>query len=333
LITTWDQGQTGRKTFAARLDLARPEAGFRTIKQITESSGLSHHATLLDTGEVLIVYEAPELQGNIVMKQGTFDTLPDAQVRPVTDTAADERFPFAFTVGRRVLILWHENPSNTWRFKWYDPHNADHPFSEAHILADGSQGDDLHAAVDLTNRVWVAFHNRLSTSPSNSEIKVINVPPDPDELPGQPQLLRLPNSLDNYSPFVMVDKRDNVWVFWSGTTGGIWYRRFLRPRGEWETVETQIPGTSGEVSSLTAVSDAEGGIWLFWLSTGNIWYVRYNPVTQIWGEPRQLTRHLGTDSSALFVLRGPDGSFWLFWRRSVVDLTHRLLYRRIFLSI
>ena len=115
----------------------------------------------------------------------------------------------------------------------------------------------------------------------------------------------------------MVDSSDNVWVFWQAFPGegGIWYRRFLRATMAWETAErTQVPGTdAGELAqaSLTAVSDAEGGIWLFWLSTAhivglstaNIWYARYNPVTQIWGEPRQMTGFLRNDADTLRLAR------------------------------
>ena len=166
--------------------------------------------------------------------------------------------------------------------------------------------------MDSTNTVWVAFTTHPSPSP-NSEIQVIAVPPG--GLPGQPQPLRAPLNR-NINPLVMVDNRDNVWVFWcEAGNGGIWYRRFLRATGAWETAEgTQVPGTSEMQVFPTAVGDAEGGSWLFWVrsmpNAQNIWYARHNPVTQIWGEPRQVTRHLGIEAEP-FVLRGPDGSFWL----------------------
>jgi Family of unknown function (DUF6519) len=356
LITTWvrSAGQFGPwQIFAARLSLATPEAGFGNIQQITDENGAFHHATLLDTGEVLIVYEtAGETAPNIVMKQDMLETLtPTSPVITVTDTAASERYPFAVAVGGEVLIFWHEDAGNTWQFKRYNVANG--TFSAALPLAGtATTGTGArHAAVDSTNTVWVAF-TKLSIPLDGSPIQVIAVPPGPDERPGEPKTLDLPGHR-NSSPFVMVDNKDNVWVFWyvedsdeTGTTYGIRYARFLRATG-WDTdVGTAVPGTTTLVAgSLAAVSDAEGGIWLFWErftpgaaempSTNNIWYARRNPVTQIWGEPRQITRHPGFEGTPV-VLRGPDGSFWLFWLRhfGTIDLVFtQPFYRRLFLSI
>jgi Family of unknown function (DUF6519) len=354
LITTWGRsGQFGpMQIFAARLSLTMPEAGFSTVQQITGPSGGFHHATPLDTGEALVVYETVDTAPNIVMKRGMLATLnPNSPAITVTDTAASERFPFAVAVGGEVLIFWHEDAGNTWQFKRYNVANGS--FSTALPLAGiaTTAAGERHAAVDSTNTVWVAFTTH-SANQHGSQIQVIAVPPG--GLPGQPQPLIVPND-HNRNPFVMVDNRDNVWVFWyvktsdeTSVADGIWYRRFLRATMAWETAAgTEVPGTTAAVmhGSLAAVSDAEGGIWLFWArstpgaanmpSAANIWYARRNPVTQIWGEPRQITRHPGAEDTPV-VLRGPDGSFWLFWIRNFgdIDLTFsQPFYRRLFLSI
>jgi hypothetical protein len=303
---------------------------------------------------VLIVYDTGVAAPNIVMKRGMLETLtPNSPVITVTDTAAQERFPFAVAVGGEVLIFWHEDAGNTWQFKRYNVANGS--FSTALPLAGiaTTAAGERHAAADSTNTVWVAFTTH-SASGHGSQIQVIAVPPG--GLPGQPQSLIKPVD-HNRNPFVMVDNRDNVWVFWYTKTSpddetsladGIWYRRFLRATMAWETVEgTEVPGTTAAVlpGSLAAVSDAEGGVWLFWVranpgtatipSPTDIWYARRHPVTQIWGEPRQITRHPGTEDTPV-VLRGPDGSFWLFWCRSlgnIVASSSQLFYRRLFLSI
>jgi hypothetical protein len=348
LIRTWGRSNLIGlwQIFAARLSLVMPEAGFSPVQQITGPSGSFHHAILLDTGEALIIYET-ELTGepNIVMKRGLLDTLnPNSPAITVTGTAAMERFPFAVAVGGQVLIFWHENSGNTWQFKRYDVANGS--FSESHRLADiaTTAEGELHAAVDSTNTVWVAFTTH-SANQHGSQIQVIAVPPG--GLPGQPQSLTAPTD-HNRDPFIMVDNRDNVWVFWYDTsqddtssTGSIWYRRFLRATMAWETVGgTELPGTSGGAvhASFSAASDAEGGIWLFWVrstpSAANIWYTAHNPVAQTWSEPWQVTRHPGTESGP-FVLRGPDDLFWLFWRRLVnpgLGISQPF-YRRIFSSI
>jgi hypothetical protein len=357
LITTWRRsGQFGApQLFAARLSLATPEAGFRNIQQITGTIGNFHHATLLGTGEVLIVYDTAAAVPDVVMKRGMLETLsPDSPVTTVTDTAAGERFPFAVAVGGEVLVFWHEDAGKTWQFKRYNVANGS--FGTALPLAGGlvtPSAGERHAAVDSTNTAWVAF-STYAAGQHGSQIQVVAVPPG--GLPGQPQTLAAPHD-HNRNPFVMVDSRDNVWVFWYDKTSddetsplanGIWYRRFLRATMAWESPGgTEVPGTDAAVTagSLAAVSDAEGGVWLFWVRSApgaanvpgatNIWYTRRNPVTQVWGEPRQITRHPGIEDTPV-VLPGPDGSFWLFWRRSVGDIVLNFsqpFYRRLFLSI
>jgi hypothetical protein len=341
LITTWSSLETGTpQIFAARISLAKPEEGFGTIQQITGSGGVDSHATLLDTGEVLIVYQTgaePDNQ-NILMKRGTLETLnPGSPETTVTATAASERHPFAVAVGGQVLILWHEGTNNTWQFRRYDVATNSFPTPAVSLSAIATLARELHATRDSTNTVWVAF--RSSGPAGSSGISVIPVPPG--QSPGPHQLLSLPNGA-NRDPFVMVDNNDNVWVFWSATTvtgvnPGIWYRRFLRATMAWETAEAnQVPGTTvvNANFSPTAVSDAEGGIWLFWTTVenplapqGELWYVRQNAVTQVWGEPRQITGHPDHDANP-FVLRGSDGSLWLFWSRGA-----KPFYRQIFPSI
>ena len=180
LVTTWlNPGQFGgpSRIFAARLSLAMPEAGFGTSQLITEASGFYHHATLLSTGEVLIVYEEVATS-NIVMKRGTLKTLtPTSPVITVTNTAAPERSPFAVAAGGEVLIFWHEDAGKTWQFKWYDIANGS--FSAALPLAGivtTVEFGERHSAVDSTNTVWVAF-----TTPSDphlgGQIQAIEVPP------------------------------------------------------------------------------------------------------------------------------------------------------------
>ena len=108
--------------------------------------------------------------------------------------------------------------------------------------------------------------------------------------------------------------------------------------------EDPISGTHLQVRipMPTAVSDAEGGIWLFWVRNrrgrDNIWYVRRNIFTQTWSEPRQITSHTEADTNDEnpFVLLGPDGSLWLFWNRVFQVQGQResaLFYRRIIPSI
>ena len=340
LITTWSSVQTGTpQIVAARLSLAKPAAGFGPIRQITGSGGVDSHATLLDTGEMLIVYQTGSTNSNILMKRGTFETLtPGSPEMTVTATAAPERSPFAVTVGGQVLILWHEGTNNTWQFRRYDVATNSFPTPAVSLSTVVAFTGNLHAARDSTNTVWVAFSS-AGVAAGSSNITVIPVPPG--QPPGQPQVLSQPNGV-NRDPFVMVDNDDNVWVFWSthplgGPNPGIFYRRFLRATMAWETFEAnQVPGTTVGLFdfSPTAISDTEGGFWLFWTargptprldsSEGEIWYVRHNTFTQVWGDLRHIPGHPEHDARP-FVLRGSDGSLWLFWSRGA-----KPFYRQMF---
>jgi hypothetical protein len=201
----------------------------------------------------------------------------------------------------------------------------------------------LHAARDPQNTVWVAF--QTPRGDGNSGIMVVDVPPG-NRSPGEP--LQLTGESEGSSPFVFVDNSDNIWVFWhvrySQDIPAIRYRRFLREGMRWEDAPqgTPVPVTTGGKGGVNpdkiAVSDVEGGIWLFWTydrdSGKYIWCTRWNPVKAMWGEPRQITKALGADELR-FVLRGPDDSFWLFWHRDTLlpILIFRPMYRQIYLSI
>jgi hypothetical protein len=94
LIMPWGSDQSApSQIFAARLALAMPEAGFRNIKEITGPNSNHHHATLLDTSEMLLVYETVDAAPNIVMQRGPFD---------VWYPLADGSFPVAGKLSEQV---------------------------------------------------------------------------------------------------------------------------------------------------------------------------------------------------------------------------------------
>jgi hypothetical protein len=349
LITTWTASQSQpvltEQIFAARLSLDRPEAGFDTIQPITGPGRGGSHATLLDTGEVLIVYTTGQ---NIVMKRGMLAALnPESEEKAVTSTPAQSRqAPFAVSAGGQVLIFFLQtvqtqgSPAvHTLKSIRYDV--TSDSFGQAEDLSDfeflPTVVDRLHATRDSTNTVWVAFDRTQQLG----GIRVIPVPPVGS--PGSPQDLSSSRISGDNHPFVMVDNSDNIYVFWSsgrGSETGIWYHRFLRETMAWEPGDSlQVPGTTTGTSNITptAVSDTEGGIWLFWASerSGNadIWYVRHNPVTQLWSDPKQITARKGRNGRP-FVLHGADGSLWLFWTRNFQPFSGaELVYQRIFPSI
>jgi hypothetical protein len=212
LITTWTSNRTGPlQIFAARLRLDMPHARFNPVQQITESPlelAANPHATLLETGETLLVYEGTGGADNILMRRGTLATLPGAQVTQAVATAVIGRSPFAVAVGDQVLILWHQDPGSIWMFRRYDIKIDSFLTGATSLSTTPAPPTPLHAARDSTNTGWVAFSTSFTTG---SEIIV--VPVAPGAPPGPEQALSSSPGAVDTEPFVVVDHSDNAWVF------------------------------------------------------------------------------------------------------------------------
>lgn len=350
LITIWNSNRAGNvmQVFAARLSLANAAAGFADPPQQV-TSGVAHvrpHAILLNTGEVLVAYESATAPNNedVHLKRGTFANLKTglAEIAVAADPATRERAPFAVAVDGQVLIMWHETPSNTWQFNRFDLATNTFPGPKQALSAVTANAPatpfELHAARDSAGNVWAAFRT------ATNNIRTMQVPPGAAPTVGDEHDTGAPDVF----PFVLVDHDDNVWVFWSSIVAGppafisIRYREFVRATGAWDppigNPPALVPGTdTAQNLAPAAVTDADGGIWLFWHSNRSgstnqdIWYVRRNPVTRIWGDPRQITGTLEADTNAL-ALRSADGAIWLFWNRQF-GANGELLFRRIITSI
>ena len=333
LITTWSSDRVGgiKQIFASRLSLLDQEVGFSTLQQIT--TGVAHttpHSVILNNGDVMVAYETETANENIHLKLGSFGNLNTslAEIDVATTSGVRERSPFAVSVDGQVVILWHEDHNNTWQFNTFNIATNTFPDSPQALSTTVTTNQrDLHAAKDSTNSVWVAFRT------TGNDIHALEVP-----VGSSPTNSVTHNSGGaDQKPFVLVDKDDNVWIFWSAIGSGLWYRRFLRLTNTWEASPTNVPGTNVGTLNLapSGIIDDEGGIWLFWQSTrsGNqdIWYVRRNPVTTGWGEPRQITGTTEADTNP-FVLFSEGGLIWLFWNRQIGS-RGTLFYRKIFTSI
>ena len=96
------------------------------------------------------------------------------------------------------------------------------------------------------------------------------------------------------------------------------YQRFMRG-GRVEAAATAVPDTNVGATNQrpTAVRDADGAVWLFWVSdrggSNDVWFIRRNPDTGGWGQARQLTASPGDDNQPFSAI-APNGVIWLFWR-------------------
>ncbi len=353
ILTTWsaDLGSSnGEQIFAAYLALNDPNARF-VLQQITPSSSGSHlwpHAVSLGSAEGLVVYETqPTATENekIQMRKAFFATLnASSEIDVATEPTIRERRPFAVSARNRVIILWHEDTTNTWYFKWFDPVTNTLEAVKTQLSSTETRANemDVYAASDSTHNVWVAFSAEgPSTDPTNTNIQVVQIPADPSLPPTNIESLDSGSS-DRF-PFVLVDRNEDVWFFWnsiSGTNYSIKYRQFVPTTSSWipplSTPTPTIPTTetSGNLGPV-AIADEDKGIWVFWQSnrSGNqdIWSIRYNLQSRTWGESRQLTSTPEPDGSP-FVLYSPDGSLWLFWNRQF-GANGELFYRQFFISI
>jgi hypothetical protein len=347
LITVWSSDRVGgvRQVFAARLSLDDPDGGFGTPQRVT--TGTVHtipHALLLDSGEVLVIYQSGEVFEDgidgIYLKRAAFRDLNTSVPEIEVATGGGignftESAPFAIVVDEQVLILWADDWG--WNANRFDLATNTFP-GDRKILPIPEEAQvtvaSLHAAKGAANSVWIAFELSPESSQSGRHaIRVLEMP-----LRGAPMNEATLEPLGGAfgictDPFVAVDNDDNAWVFWRMHNGSIWYSRFLRTPGTWE-VPTEIPGTNGGLCPV-AVADAEGYIWLFWQSdrsgSWDIWSSRFIPVTGDWEEPRRITC-VPEDDTKPFILRGVNGMLWLFWNRQLGP-NKELFYRRIITSI
>jgi hypothetical protein len=133
------------------------------------------------------------------------------------------------------------------------------------------------------------------------------------------------NGIEHYS--VTDDQNGNLWVFWqveeTDNQFPVRYKRYQYINETWTSPEevkssnNQGKSFNKRLNSLTARSDYDGNIWLFWQSYENdnfdIWYKHYSRTSQNWEDERQLTYNLG-DDYLQFVFRDKSGNLWVFWQ-------------------
>jgi len=86
--------------------------------------------------------------------------------------------------------------------------------------------------------------------------------------------------------------------------------RRLNNTDDWEATERQIATITG-ASSLQAVEDGKGRLWLFWIYADAIWASRRG-TDDMWTSPVQVS--VGSQIiPKLAVLRDYLGDIWLFW--------------------
>lgn len=306
-----------------------PAAALNPPVQVTTGPGAELPSlALLPTTPVPSLFVAYQSQNNIRFRRATAPAgLPAATDGAVAAQADAELHPLAIRAGQIVTVFWMTNPFGTndrirYRRRQYDP-----AWSEGTaVWLDGETTDlstlqsipaALHAAVDSSDRIWVAFESVHAAAPT-SRIAVARLTPATGAVDTFGDI-QLSVAGGNQQPFVLIDEPGRVFVFWRGDSS-IQHAIFNLGTSTWGPA-TAVPGAGGALNDNlrpVAVRDVDGGIWLLWsrreAATGpyNIWTARRDPATGGWGIARQVTASAGNNDSAFAMMRA--GSIHLFFR-------------------
>lgn len=281
---------------------------------------------LLPTSPLPALFVAYQTQGDIRFRRAATPAgLPAAVETSVTAQAESEGHAVAVRTGQIVSVFWHWNgPAANDRIRYrrrqYDPTWAE----AAAIWLDGEVSDLstlqprlpattpglMHAAVDSSDRVWLAFETAANT------IAVVRLTPATSAIETFTDLqLSVPGT--NQQPFVLVDEPGRIFVFWRADSG-IHEAVFDLTSATWGA-PAPVPsaaGAAGANTRPTAVLDVDGGVWLLWsrVDAGqtNIWATRRDPATGGWGLARQVTASTGNNDFAFAMMEA--GSIHLFFR-------------------
>jgi hypothetical protein len=349
ITTFWTSDRVGGIThiFSSRVDTTAANPTFGAAQQITAGVARRNpHAALLDTGQVLLVYESQTAPGNedVHLKRAVVGGLNAAPEIPVAaDPVIRERAPFVVNVGAHAIILWHEAPSNTWQFNRYvvATNNFPNPKTQLSATVASAPGSpfDLHAVRDNANNVWVAYRSNAGGVLNIHTVRILFNGAPTDDLEHDSG----GGGIDSF-PFLMLDNANGLWLFWNALQGlvtSIRYRRLDLTTNTWDAAVngTVVPETDTNFSSApTAFTDPDGVIWLFYSrrpSVGStvqdIWYTTLDPTKSTWGAHHRLTVAPETDSNS-FALRSANGMIWLFWTR-LFGVNGELFYRRLITNI
>ncbi|MEU6232931.1 DUF6519 domain-containing protein [Kitasatospora sp. NPDC047058] len=332
LLAFWSGQQTGGQDqiFATRMDLADVRGGFAAPRPITTGgSRTKPHAVLLPGGDLLVAYQSGLVgSADVYMKRAPFGALAGEDVHEISVAATagvGEGAPFLALTGALVTVLLHQSTTKRWQYRRWQ-HTSSTWVDTAgpiELSVAPASTPDLHAAVDPTGRLWVAF----LTGPG---IRALRLDPatgvvDHEETFGSGSVMAA------QAPFVLCNRSGDVWVSWSSATQ-LHARRFRN--GAWEQDET-IPMPAGGAFGPCAVEDADGATWLFCgrgnVGSADLVVMRRDPVSEVWGPLRQLVTSPG-DDSAPFALVAPDNALWIFWASDRAGVTN-VYYKRLVTAV
>lgn len=319
------------QVFAASWKASEPQqAALNPPVQVTSGpvAGELPSLVLLPTSPSPALFLAYQTGGNIRFRRAAAPAgLPAAPETAIASQADPEGHAVAVRAGNIVTVFWHWNgPAANDRIRyrrrqyngawaegpatWLDGETSELSLLQARLPS--TTPGIMHAAVDATDRIWVAFESAAD------RIAVIRLTPGTGAIETFTNLELNAGSPNQQQPFVLVDDAGGrVFVFWRADSGI--HQAIHTIAGATWSAATPVPGAGGPPASNsrpTAVRDTDGGIWLLWsrVDSGqtNIWAARRDPATGGWGLARQVTASAGNNDFAFATMQ--DGAIQLFFR-------------------
>ncbi|MGA1870552.1 MAG: DUF6519 domain-containing protein [bacterium] len=159
------------------------------------------------------------------------------------------------------------------------------------------------------------------------------------------------------NPFVLYDKRENIWVFWisyrygeQGYNRNIYCKRYTPDASEngdygWWSGEIQLTEGEAYIENINAFEDSNGDLWVFWQSYSfisgevkvNISCKRSIGGSASWGPPLKLiTTEYSDIWRSYFAFEDSFKNIWLFWLNTEIieeEYTKSIWYKKLITTI
>ena len=341
IVAFWRSNRSAAtdQIFESRIDMTVQPYAASAATQV--SSGTSHQqpsAARLPNGDLVVAYASSVgVSTDVFFRRGSFAALPAFAEIPVAQTAAlQEDRPIVVPTGTNILFFYQSRPAGQrqWNVRRYDLNSSSFPAAATAVFGGGVLiGNEGHAALDTAGNAWIASElkapsaNIVAAQVSSLGATVYQSAAELTSTTGA-----------DTAPFVLPLANGDVRVFWRAGTGvpsakdGLWCG--LRSAATW-TIE-QIPDTDGSDDLPSAVEDAQGGIWLFWVRKvglrGGIQFRYRDPRISAWGEVKQL---IGPTSDNTLPMPFIDsaGGIWVFWGGEAGPGNYDVWFKRLVAAI
>ena len=316
LAAFWVSPRVGsvNQVFAARIDLAAPDAGFAPAIAVTSgTTRVEPTAVPLPNGEFLVAYQNGPVSvttTDVVFKRATLAGLPAAAEQSLSATSgtADET-PFGVLAGDIVTFFIRQAATNAWFFKRY--RHTDNTFVDATPVAlpapagPGVAGG-LHAAV-AGGVVWFGY-----VTTAGNTMTLARLTPTAAAGSAVDHVLSAP--LAGTDPFVVGVSGTEAMVFYKDTQ----IKVVSAQAGTWQTGSIVTVPSSDNDTQPAAARDANGTVFLLATRSvtgaGNeVFLRRRDPATSVWGSAQQVISNPSNDQNPHPVLV-PGQGIWVLWR-------------------